>query len=414
MGTWLQLPSIQIQNMQQPLNLQLKRIESIDILRGLVMIIMALDHVRDYFHIAANVDNPLNLATTTPELYFTRWITHFCAPIFVFLSGTSIYLQSLRKTKKALAAFLIKRGLWLIFVEIVIIALAWTFNPSYNFIPLQVIWAIGISMVILGLLIRLPFNFILILGLLIVIGHNLLDIPESAAGFKPSFWWDLLHSARFTSYSFAKDHAVIIAYPFLPWAGLMMLGYCAGKFFAPQFHPEQRKKILILSGIGLIVLFVIVRFTNDYGDPVDWAAQKNSFYTFLSFLNVNKYPPSLMYMCITIGPALLFLAMIEKIKNGFTNFLGIYGRVAFFYYILHIYLVHLLSAIGFFIRGHSLEEASKTGNVFPFYFLIPGEGYNLAVVYGVWLLVIIILYPLCKWYDQYKTSHKEKWWLSYL
>ena len=360
------------QNMLQPLNILQKRIESIDILRGLVMIIMALDHVRDYFHIAANVDNPLNLATTTPELYFTRWITHFCAPVFVFLSGTSIYLQSLRKTKKALAAFLIKRGLWLILVEVVIIALAWTFNPSYNFIPLQVIWAI------------------------------------------PSFWWDLLHSARFTSYFFAKDHAVIIAYPFLPWTGLMMLGFCAGKFFAPQFYPEQRKKILILSGIGLIVLFVIIRFTNDYGDPADWAAQKNSFYTFLSFLNINKYPPSLLYMCITIGPALLFLAMIEKTKNGFTNFLSIYGRVAFFYYILHIYLVHLLSAIGFFIRGHSLEEASKTGNVFPFYFLTPGEGYNLAVVYGVWLMVIIILYPLCKWYDQYKTNHKEKWWLSYL
>ena len=400
--------------MQQPLNFHQKRIESVDILRGLVMIIMALDHVRDYFHIAANTDNPLNLATTTPELYFTRWITHFCAPIFVFLSGTSIYLQSLRKTKKLLAGFLIKRGLWLIFIELVIISLAWTFNPSYNFIPLQVIWAIGISMVILGLLIQLPYNFILILGFIIVVGHNLLDIPEAAPGFKAGFLWDLLHSARFSYYSLTQTHAVIIAYPFLPWTGLMMLGYCAGKIFAPQFSPEQRKKILILSGIGLIVLFAIVRSTNIYGDPVDWSAQKNSFYTFLSFMNVNKYPPSLLYMCITIGPALLVLALIEKIKNGFTNVLGIYGRVAFFYYILHIYLVHLLSAIGFFVRGHSWQDVSKTGNVFPFYFLSPGEGYNLPVVYAVWLLVIIILYPLCKWYDQYKTNHKEKWWLSYL
>ena len=172
--------------MRQPVSADQKRIESIDILRGIVMVIMALDHVRDYFHIQANLDNPLNLATTTPLLFFTRWITHFCAPVFVFLSGTSIYLQSLRKTKKELAAFLIKRGLWLILIEITIISFAWSFNPHYNFIFFQVIWAIGISMVILGLLIRLPFNLILALGIIIVFGHNLLDIPESAAGFKPS------------------------------------------------------------------------------------------------------------------------------------------------------------------------------------------------------------------------------------
>jgi uncharacterized membrane protein len=378
------------------------------------MIIMALDHVRDYFHIAANTDNPLNLATTTPELYFTRWITHFCAPVFVFLSGTSIYLQSLRKTKKELSGFLVKRGLWLILAELLIISLAWTFNPSYNFIPLQVIWAIGISMVILGLLIRLPFNVILVLGLLIVFGHNLLDFPEAEKNFQPNFFWDLLHSARFTGYPFYKDHAVIIAYPFLAWTGLMMLGFCAGKFFTKEYFPERRKKLLIAMGLSLIGFFVLLRFTNVYGDPVDWREQKSTLFTVLSFFNVNKYPPSLLYLCITIGPALLALALIEKIRNGFTSLMAIYGRVAFFYYILHIYLIHLFSAAAFFIRGHTLAEASETGNVFPFYFMTPGEGYGLTVVYLVWLAVVILLFPLCKWYDTYKSSHKEKWWLSYL
>lgn len=400
--------------MRQPVSADQKRIESIDILRGIVMVIMALDHVRDYFHIQANLDNPLNLATTTPLLYFTRWITHFCAPVFVFLSGTSIYLQSLRKTKKELAAFLIKRGLWLILIEITIISFAWSFNPHYNFIFFQVIWAIGISMVILGLLIRLPFNLILALGIIIVFGHNLLDIPESAAGFKPSFWWDLLHSSRFTVYPYAENHVLLIAYPFLPWTGLMMLGYCTGIWFSPKFTAEQRRKILTFTGFGLIVLFIVVRYSNAYGDPVKWSTQKNGLFTLFSFINVNKYPPSLLYICITIGPALVFLSFIEGVQNKFTNIMRTYGRVAFFYYILHLYLVHLISAIAFLIRGHSLQEADNTANFFPFYFLAAGEGYNLAVVYGVWAFVVIALYPLCKWYDNYKTNHKEKRWLSYL
>jgi uncharacterized membrane protein len=356
----------------------------------------------------------LNLQTTTPLLFFTRWVTHFCAPVFVFLSGTSIYLQSLRKTKKELAGFLIKRGLWLILIEITIISFAWSFNPHYNFIFFQVIWAIGISMVILGLLIRLPFNLILALGMIIVFGHNLLDIPESAADFKPSFWWDLLHSSRFTVYPYAKNHVLLIAYPFLPWTGLMMLGYCTGIWFSPKFTAEQRRKILAFTGLGLILLFIVVRFINVYGDPVAWSTQKNGLFTFFSFINVHKYPPSLLYMCITIGPALLFLSFIERVQNKFTNMMRTYGRVAFFYYVLHLYLVHLLSAIAFLIRGHSLQEADNTANFFPFYFLAAGEGYNLAVVYGVWAFVVIALYPLCKWYDNYKTNHKEKRWLSYL
>src|SRR5258705_1593017 len=228
--------------MTQSLTPDKKRIESIDILRGIAMVIMALDHVRDYFHMGANLDDPLNLATTTPALYATRWVTHFCAPIFVFLSGTSIYLQSLRKTKKELGTFLIKRGLWLIFAEWVIVAFAWTFNPHFNIIPFQVIWAIGISMVILGLLIliRLPYKVIFILGLLIVFGHNLLDIPEAAPGFKTNFCWDLFHHGFFTPYQIVPGHYAMLVYPFVAWTGLMMLGYCAGILFSSNYSSEQR------------------------------------------------------------------------------------------------------------------------------------------------------------------------------
>jgi uncharacterized membrane protein len=399
--------------MQPSLTVKSKRIESIDILRGIAMVIMALDHTRDYIHLTANTDDPLNFATTTPLLFFTRWITHFCAPTFVFLSGTSIYLQSLRKSKKELSAFLITRGLWLIFIEFVVISLAWTFNPLYQFIPMQVIWAIGISMLILGLLIRLPFRYIFVLGLIIVFGHNLLDIPESAPGFNGGFWWDLLHHGFFSPYSFAQNHNVIIVYPFLPWLGLMMLGYCTGIFFTANYSEQQRSKIFIRIGLSLIVCFIVLRFYNIYGDPHVWNTQKNNLFTFLSFINVHKYPPSLLFMCVFIGPVFLLLALLEKIKNTFTNIMMIYGRVAFFYYILHLYLIHIIATVFFFVRGHSFAEAGNNGK-FPFNFVVPGEGYGLVMVYVVWLFVIIALYPLCKWYDTYKTNHKENWWLSYL
>ena len=400
--------------MQPSINPDQKRIDSIDILRGIVMVIMALDHVRDFFHIEGNTDDPLNLATTTPILFFTRWITHFCAPVFVFLSGTSIYLQSLRKTKKQLSLFLIKRGLWLVVAEVLIVSLGLTFNPFYNFILLQVIWATGISMFLLGLIIHLPYKFILALGLIIVLGHNLLDIPEAAPGFKAGFWWDLFHHGQFAIYSFAPNHVIAIMYPFVPWLGLMLMGYCTGIFFTRQYQPEQRRKILIRLGISTIVFFVLVRFINIYGDPFAWAPQKNRFLNFLAFIKAHKYPPSLLYMCMTIGPALLFLALIEKVQNGFTNTIRIYGRTAFFYYLIHFYLIHFICMILFFARGHSMQDAVNSMKNLPFMFTIPGEGYSLWVVYFIWLAVVISLYPLCKWYDQYKTSHREKWWLSYL
>jgi len=397
-------------NMQQPLSLNQKRIDSIDVLRGIAMILMALDHSRDYIHLAT--DDPLNLATTTPFLFFTRWVTHFCAPIFVFLSGTSIYLQSLRKTKKELSAFVIKRGLWLIFAEVAINTLFWTFNPFYNFINIQVLWAIGISMVILGLLIRLPFKFILILGILIVFGHNLLDIPESAKDFKPGVLWTILHKGG--GYFYAKNYFVLILYPFVPWTGLMLLGYCTGIFFSPAYTEAARRKIFLRTGLGLLAFFILIRFINVYGNPEPWGTQKNWLFTILSFIDIHKYPPSLIYMCVTIGFAFLFLALIERIKNGFTDTVRVFGRTAFFYYLLHVFLIHAVAGVLFFTRGHNMHDAMNAMYQNPFLFIVQGEGYGLPVVYAVWIGVLVILYPLCKWYDKYKTNHKEKWWLSYL
>lgn len=394
-------------------NLQ-KRIQSIDILRGIVMVIMALDHVRDYFHFQAFTDDPLNLETTTPALFFTRYITHFCAPIFVFLSGISIYLQGLRKTKAELSSFLLKRGLWLIFVELFIVSFAWSFNPAFERFALAVIWAIGISMVILSVLIKLPYKVILGLGLLIVFGHNLLDFTEASPGFNGGFWMDLLHSSRWKTYPITANKNLIIAYPFLPWLGLMILGYCAGLIFSTSFDFAKRKKLLTQIGAGLLLLFVGLRILNVYGDPVAWSTQQNSLYTFFSFININKYPPSLLYSCVTIGFALLLLPFLEKLENRFSKIMLVFGRTAFFYYILHLYFIHLLAMVSFYKNGHTLKQIAEAESVFKWKFVVVGEGFGLVVVYAIWIFVVVGLYPLCKWYDGYKTNNKEKWWLSYL
>lgn len=391
------------------------RIESIDLLRGLVMIIMALDHTRDFFHKPAFTDDPLNFATTTPILFLTRWITHYCAPIFVFLAGTSAFFQSSRKTKPELSKFLITRGLWLVFIEVFIINLAVTFDPTYSVIGLQTIWSIGISMILLGLAIWLPFSAVLTIGLIIVFGHNALDFYEKQ--FPPNHTFNIFYSFlhRPGVYTLTQNHNLLIFYPFLSWTGLMMLGYCFGKLFS-RYEGVQRKKVLTWLGFGIILFFIALRATNLYGDAQHWSKQKNGLFTVLSFVNTVKYPPSLLYMCMTIGPAILFVAWWGNIKNGVTRFITVYGRVPFFYYVIHFTLIHILSMIAFFTRGHSFAQGIHTlkeGPVPPFNFIIPGEGYSLWVVYAVWIFVFVSLYPLCKWFSEYKQTHKQ-WWLSYL
>jgi uncharacterized membrane protein len=385
------------------------RINSIDFLRGLVMIIMALDHTRDFFHNEAMLDDPLNLATTTPALFFTRWITHFCAPVFVFLAGTAGFFQSLRKSKAELCSFLMKRGLWLIVVEVTLITFAISFDVQFSAFFLQVIWAIGISMVLLGLAVWLPFKAILAIGLLIVLGHNSLDYYEAG---RQNFGtvYSLLHRQNFVP--LGGNRFLGILYPFLPWTGVMFLGYCFGRLFT-LYEGAQRRKVLSLLALGLIVLFIALRTFNSYGDPSHWTPQKNALFTVFSFLNTTKYPPSLLYLCMTIGPAILFLAFTGGLKNRFTRFVTVFGRVPFFYYVLHFYLIHAISMLLSFGRGHSFAEGAAGVPGLPFKFVFPGEGYSLGLTYLIWIGIVLLLYPLCRWFSRYKQTHKQ-WWLSYL
>ena len=394
----------------QPLAAPRYRITSIDFLRGLVMVIMALDHVRDFFHVEAMTGDPTNMATTTPRLFFTRWITHYCAPVFVFLAGTSSFLAGQRRTRKELSLFLVKRGLWLVLVEMIIITLAWTFDPLYHSIILQVIWAIGMSMVLLGLLVWLPLPVIFAIGFSIVFGHNLLDGLEAERSGKVGLLWDMLHRSRFSFYSVTPNHGFILVYALGPWAGVMMLGYCFGWLYRTGSDLLARKKMLLALGLAAIISFVVLRYLNQYGDPAPWSVQKNNTYTILSFLNTTKYPPSLLYLMMTLGPAILFLYFFEQMESRFAKFFITFGRVPFFYYVIHIYLIHLLCLVVFFASGYGTNDiVSQT----PFLFRPPNFGYNLWIVYGIWILVIALLYPLCRWYDKYKTRNKH-WILSYL
>jgi uncharacterized membrane protein len=385
------------------------RISNIDFLRGLVMIIMALDHTRDFFHYAANVNSPLDLQTTTPVLFLTRWITHLCAPTFIFLAGTSIYLQSLRKPKHALTGFLLKRGIWLILVEIVIMTLGISFDIHYSTIILQVIWTFGISMVLLSFIIRLPFYAVFAIGVAIVAGHNLLDIYEASHQGEFPVWYRLLH--RQSVWQLSEDRIVLIFYPFLPWTGVMILGYCFGRFYLSDVMNRHRRTIVL--GVSILVFFVVARLLDLYGDPLKWSEQPNLLYTFFSFINTQKYPPSLLFVCMTLGISLVILGAVGDASNRLTRAIEVYGRVPLFYYIIHFYVLNAASSLLYLSRGHTVEEGMKGVPGLPFKFSMPGEGYSLAIVYLVWILVVLILYPLCKWYSDYKLSHR-KWWLSYL
>jgi uncharacterized membrane protein len=392
-------------------NLTAHRLSSIDALRGLVMIIMALDHSREMFHNAAFTSDPVDMATTTPVLFFTRWITHFCAPVFVFLSGTSIYLQSLRKTKKELSAFLLKRGLWLIVVDLVIMSFGVTFDVHFGLIILQVIWAMGISMIILAACIWLPFPILAATGLLIVFGHNSLDFLERSSSAPPSVLYNLVHSPAMLPIS--EGHFLGIFYPFVPWTGVMLIGYAFGKIYTSGVDSAPRPEVARYIGFGAILLFIVLRYTNLYGDPLLWSRQRTAGFTILSFLNTQKYPPSLLYLCMTLGPALVFLSFLNKLPQKVVSVITVYGRVPFFYYILHFYILHSLTAIMFLTRGHTVKDGIRGLPSFPFHFIVPGEGLSLLAAYGMWILVVAGLYPLCVWFGRYKQTHRQ-WWLSYV
>ena len=395
-------------NVSKEIRLQANyRIESIDILRGIVMVIMALDHVRDFFHHDSMVGHdPLNLGTTWPALFATRWITHYCAPVFVFLSGTSCFLYSQRgRRKKQVAFFLFTRGLWLMLAEIFIINTLWEFNNFESLLVLQVIWAIGLSMVLLAVLQFLPYKILLVIGLAIVLGHNLLDGIKVEQPLVASLGWSIVHVLH--PYQLTPHFTLFIAYPFLPWLGLMIVGYCLGKLYIKGADAARRKKFLFIAGISSVCLFIVIRFINFYGDMHQWSSQKTTLLTFFDFIKTTKYPPSLLFMLMTIGPALIILSIIENVSNWFTRFIMIYGKVPFFYYLLHIFLIHSIAWIFSFASGRGSGNADFMG-------IQPDAGYPLWVVYVIWISVIIILYFPCKWYSRYKASHPENKWLSYL
>ncbi|MGJ8592473.1 MAG: DUF1624 domain-containing protein [Aquaticitalea sp.] len=393
------------------MQIKTNRIESIDVLRGVVMVIMALDHVRDYFHYGSFFNDPTNLETTTPLLFFTRFITHYCAPVFVFLAGTSAFLYGRKKAKGELFKFLFTRGSWLILLELVVNNLIWTFDLTYSFPIVQVIWAIGVSMIFLSFLIYLPKKVILAIGLLLVIGHNALDgIVMEGRSFQSIVWY-FLHQQQ--EIILGPDFLFLIQYPLIPWIGLMAMGYCFGQLYTKDFDATVRKNWLLNLGFASIGLFFLLRSLNLYGDLVPWTLQDTTTKTILSFFNVTKYPPSLLYFCITLGPSMLFLYAFETTKNKLTDFFLVFGRVPLFYYFLHVFVIHIFAIIGMLIFGGNWHDMILTAESF-LNEKLSTYGYSLFVVYLVWICIVLFLYPFSKKYMIYKTNNKDKWWLSYL
>ena len=383
------------------------RIESIDLLKGLVMVIMALDHVRDYFHISAYFFDPSDPTQSTLPIFFTRWITNFCAPAFSFLAGLSAFMVGRRKTSSELSGFLLKRGIWLIFIEITIITFGWHFDVQFRNIILQTIWQLGISMIVLAGLIHLPINVVLAFSCIVIFGHNLLDTIH----FDNNILWSFIHGR--SRFMFAEDHYIRQSYPLIPWIAVMSLGYCFGSLYNHSYDSIKRRRVLNGLGIGALVLFISLIVINKYGDPVRWTNYGDVSRTLMSIFNVNKYPPSLLYLLMTLGPTFLFLANAEKLKGKLVDFFCVFGRVPFFYYIIHIYLIHFIA----------LGVAEFTGfgwqaMILPMFVIrveaLKGFGSNLWVVYFLWIGIILLLYPLCRKFDSYKQNNKDKWWLSYL
>jgi uncharacterized membrane protein len=376
------------------------RLASIDIVRGLVIVIMALDHVRDYFT-ELRID-PMDLTQTSPELYLTRWITHFCAPTFIFLAGVSAYLVGQRCTRAQLSRFLLTRGFWLIALEFTVINWGWMGNASYELgLFLQVIWAIGISMIVLAGLVHLRLQWIGVFAVAVIAGHNLLDGIEPAALGPFAIVWNFLHVPTFSTPFGA------IMYPIVPWVGVMALGYTLGSVF--KLEPGFRRRVLVALGVAFISMFVVLRLLNGYGDPTPWSVQPTALYTVFSFFNVEKYPPSLMYVLITVGPGMLLLAALEQARGRIAGVLETFGRVPFIVYLAHIYLIHLFSGVVGLATGYGTEILTS----FAFTSFPDSWGYSLPIVYLAWIAVIALLYPLARWFSGVKRRRKD-WWLSYL
>lgn len=366
-----------------------RRLSSIDVVRGLVMIIMVLDHVRDLFHVHSLDQDPTNMLTTTPALFFTRWVTHFCAPIFVFLAGTSaaFSLQS-SSDKKASSRFLIKRGLWLLLLEFTVVNFGIWFDIRFGVLLFQVIGAIGLGLLVVGLLYRVHTKIMVSVGMAIICLYGFLppNVPLFTVTVVPS---------SFTT--------LIVGYPPIPWIAILLVGYGSAQW---MWKEAGRNRRLWLTGVVCLFLFVGLRWLNVYGDIAPWQPQKDALYTFMSFLNVSKYPPSLLFCLLTLGIMFLLLSIAER-SNGFiAKVLVVYGRVPLFFYLIHWYIIHLLLFLVLYEQGFRWPDL-----VFGTRFGRPMavSGFELPGVYIVWFCVVGLLYPLCARYGRYKFGATRPW-----
>ncbi|PBJ06122.1 DUF1624 domain-containing protein [Flavobacterium sp. ACN6] len=386
----------------------MKRQPSIDIVRGIVMVIMALDHVWDLMHVDSITQSPTDLASTSPLLFFTRWITHLCAPIFVFLAGTSIYLSLQNKNDfTKTRQLLLKRGLWLILLEFTIVNFGLFFDIGFHTLLFEVIAAIGFGFVILSLLLKVRSKILGIIGLVIIFFHNLLPlIPFAENSVLKTILTPLFGPVVFP---FAGK-AFIMGYPPIPWLGIMLVGFATGKFF--ELAETQRKKLFLKIGLSALALFIVFRIINIYGDPALWTAQKDLVFTFLSFMNVTKYPPSLLFCLVTLGILFLLLAFAEQFHNTVKKVTLVYGKVPLFYFVVHFYVIHILTLFMLFAQGFNWQQLEFAAGTFGRPKGVE-SGLPLWSIYCIWILVVALLYKPCQWFGKYKAE-KQYWWLKYI
>lgn len=381
-----------------------RRLPEIDRLRGLVMVLMALDHMRDFFDADAIRFSATDLSRTYPFLFFTRFITHYCAPTFALLAGVGAFLYGARVGGGGrLSVFLASRGLWLIFLDATLVSLVWSGGSGR--IELGTLWAIGAGLLALSALCRLGPAVALATGAAIILGHNLLDGVHAAdlGAFGP--WWRLLHEQGPLPLGVPGS----VVYPALPWIGVVALGYGIGPLF--QRPARERDRLLQWAGVAALALFVALRSGNFYGDPRPWTEQRDALFTALSFLNVSKYPPSLLYLLVTLGGAALLLPALERISGALGSALVIFGRTPLFFYVLHLYLGVGAALILARAQGYTLADIGsfmKSGAP-------PQEfGVGLAGAYVAWALAVLALFAPCRWFARLKARRKDWWWLSYL
>jgi uncharacterized membrane protein len=384
------------------------RIESIDVVRGIIIILMALDHTHDFFGNFAV--RPTDLATTTAALFFTRWITHVCAPTFFLLTGVGARLALKRMSQGKLARFLVSRGLWLIFLEVVVMRFALQFNVDYQVTIITVLWALGWAMIVLGAMIWLPGWAIFSCGTLLVAGRSALDgtRPQVFGPLAPL--WSILHVPHIILSD--GEHVVFVAYVLIPWIGVTAIGYILGQLYA--LDADRRRAWLLGLGVGSCVAFVLLRLANVYGDPSPWSPQQSSLWTLMSYLDTTKYPPSLLFLLMTLGPALLLLRAFDEGVPAALRAALIIGKVPLFFYVLHFFLLHALAVAVSWLRFGTIDEVFRSPDLAHFPFSAPaGWDIGLPAIYLLWLLVVLVQFPLCRWYAGVKRRRSD-WWLGYL